>query len=248
MHIRLSWIGFLVLITGCSHQSGDGPPLKPIDISSINEPIPYYLPPSRSGNPDSYKVLGRRYRVMKDSQGYTARGLASWYGRKFHGKPTASGEPYDMFALTAAHKTLPIPCFAQVTNLHNGRSVVVKINDRGPFHQDRLIDLSYAAAVKLGIDKTGTAPVEIRVIDTVESLAQPMFLQLGAFSSKSNAEKLKQRLRSYELPPLKILQSHNQGKTLYLLRVGPLNSKAQIDSATQLLKQLNIQPIIVSKN
>ncbi len=248
MRIKPCGLFLGLAVTGCSYQSGDGPPLKPVDISSISEPIPHYLPPSRSGNPDSYQVLGQRYRVMRDSHGYTARGLASWYGRKFHGKPTASGESYDMFALTAAHKTLPIPCFARVTNLQNGRSIVVKINDRGPFHKDRLIDLSYAAAVKLGMDKTGTAPVEVKVIDAGESLAQPVFLQVGAFAAKSNAEKLKQYLDAYELPPPGIQQTRKQGKTFYLVRLGPLNSKAQIDSATQLLKRMNIQPIIVLAN
>ena len=122
-------------------------------------------PLSRYGNPESYVVYGKTYHTLSSSKGYKERGAASWYGTKFHGKRTSSGEPYDLYAMTAAHKTLPLPTYVEVTNLKNGRTVIVKVNDRGPFHDDRLIDLSYAAAAKLDILPYGTGEVEVRAID-----------------------------------------------------------------------------------
>jgi rare lipoprotein A len=118
----------------------------------------------RRGNPPFYEVFGKRYYVMARSEGWVERGTASWYGPGFHAASTSLGEPYDMYAMTAAHKTLPIPAYAEVTNLRNGRKVVVRINDRGPFVGDRIIDLSYTAAAKLDMLAAGTAPVEVRVI------------------------------------------------------------------------------------
>ena len=120
---------------------------------------------SKYGNPKSYVVFGKRYYVKDSAKGYVEQGIASWYGTKFHGRRTSSGETYDMYAMTAAHKTLPLPTYARVTNLENGRSVMVKVNDRGPFHQNRIIDLSYSAATRLGIVKTGTGRVEVEAID-----------------------------------------------------------------------------------
>ena len=128
---------------------------------AVEEPVPQFEPPSRSGNPDTYVVFGRRYRVKENSEGYRETGVASWYGWDFHGRKTSSGPPFNMFELTAAHKSLPIPTYARVTNLENGRSIVVKINDRGPFIDDRAIDLSYAAAARLEMLEQGTAQVEI---------------------------------------------------------------------------------------
>jgi len=128
---------------------------------AVEEPVPQFEPPSRSGNPDTYVVFGRRYRVKESSEGYRESGVASWYGWDFHGRKTSSGPPFNMFELTAAHKSLPIPTYARVTNLENGRSIVVKINDRGPFIDDRAIDLSYAAAARLEMLEQGTAQVEI---------------------------------------------------------------------------------------
>ena len=143
----------------------DSAPGEPVDVSNTPDAVPRVEPLSRGGNPDSYVVLGKRYRPMKSSNGYVERGTASWYGRKFHGRLTSNGEKYDMYAMTAAHKTLPLPTYVRITNLKNQRSVVVRVNDRGPFHGDRLIDLSYAAASKLGVLGKGTAAVEIRAID-----------------------------------------------------------------------------------
>ena len=148
-------------------SSNDGPPDDDLDVTHIPNATPQLEPVSRYGNPAHYEVFGQKYKTMQHSHGYEAEGTASWYGRKFHGKRTSCGEPYDMYAMTAAHKSLPLPTYAKVTNVKNGKEVIVKINDRGPFVKDRLIDLSYAAAKKLGIHATGTGKVKICAIDPV---------------------------------------------------------------------------------
>lgn len=144
-------------------------PVARRDSSGIPDAVPRVEPRSRSGNMESYVVRGRRYFTKDDSRGHVERGIASWYGPGFHGRKTSNGEPYDMNAMTAAHKTLPLPTYAQVTNLQNGKTAVVRINDRGPFHGPRVIDLSRAAATKLGVIGTGTAEVEVRALDPTSS-------------------------------------------------------------------------------
>ncbi len=161
----------LVIIQGCSLGYRSKPKSEQFPPG---DPTPHKLPLSRYGNPKSYEVFGVDYYLLASNQRYTKRGVASWYGDKFHGKRTSSGEPYNMYAMTAAHKTLPIPVYAQVTNLENGRKVIVKINDRGPFVKNRLIDLSYAAAIKLGVVAKGTARVEVTtVIPSSTNIAIP---------------------------------------------------------------------------
>lgn len=148
-------------------DSGPVNPAETVDratLEALADPVPRAERRSDSGNYTPYVVLGQTYEVMPTGEGYVAEGLASWYGSKFHGHSTSNGEIYDMFTLTAAHKTLPIPCYVRVENLRNGRSTIVRVNDRGPFHDDRLMDLSYAAAVKLGFDLQGTAPVRLTVL------------------------------------------------------------------------------------
>jgi rare lipoprotein A len=144
-------------------------PVPPLDIESIPDAVPRAEPRSAHGNPPFYDVFGQRYVVLPSADGFVERGVASWYGPTFHGKNTSSGEPYDMYAMTAAHRTLPLPCYARITNLSNGRSVIVRINDRGPFAANRIIDLSYTAAAKLDIIRPGTAFVELRTISTLET-------------------------------------------------------------------------------
>jgi len=159
--------GLVGLLGGCSSSptreqaTADQP-------DEIADAVPKVEPRSRGGNPASYVVFGKRYYTKPDSKGHVERGLASWYGPGFHGRKTSSGERYDMHAMTAAHKTLPLPTYAKVTNLDNGRSAVVRINDRGPFHGPRIIDLSRAAASKLGVIAQGTARVEVRALDPSE--------------------------------------------------------------------------------
>ncbi|PWK85884.1 septal ring lytic transglycosylase RlpA family protein [Fulvimonas soli] len=137
----------------------------PIDVSRLPEPVPKAEPRSLYGNKSPYTVLGQTYRVLPDARGYVERGIASFYGNKFHGYKTSNLEDYDMYKFTAASKVLPLPSYARVTNLENGRSVIVRVNDRGPFHENRIIDLSYAAAVKIGVWPKGTGLVEVRAID-----------------------------------------------------------------------------------
>ena len=139
-------------------------PPPPAGVDRVPDAVPRAEPRSAHGNPAFYDALGRRYFVLPSADGYDERGVASWYGPTFHGGNTSSGEPYDMYGMTAAHKTLPLPCYARVTNLANGRSVVVRINDRGPFVANRIIDLSYTAAAKLDMLRDGTAMVEVRVL------------------------------------------------------------------------------------
>ena len=158
----------LSLLPGCGLikvERGDrGPAAGSVDVSGVGDAVPKDEPRSKYGNPESYEVFGKRYHVLDDARGYVERGIASWYGEKFHGRRTSNGETYDMYAMTAAHATLPIPSYVRVTNLANGRSVVVRVNDRGPFKSDRVIDLSYVAAYKLGFIQAGQARVEVEAI------------------------------------------------------------------------------------
>ncbi len=171
---HLVLVALLAALASCSSTpSRDGPPRQKGDPWAAPEPAPEVLPRSRYGNPEQYVVFGKRYRVLAQSTGFTQEGNASWYGQKFHGQRTSSGEPFDMFALTAAHRELPIPCIARVTNLSNGKSINVRVNDRGPFHDDRVLDLSWAAAVRLGVVDQGTAPVRITVLETPTDATAP---------------------------------------------------------------------------
>jgi rare lipoprotein A len=155
-----------LLAAGCAHQPANKTDDRlAIDPDSVPDAVPRAEPRSRLGNPETYVVFGKRYSTMRSSDGYVERGVASWYGEDFHGKKASNGEPYDMFAMTAAHKSLPLPTYARVTNLENGRSVVVRVNDRGPFVGDRVIDLSWVAAAKLRLAHKGTGMVEVRAID-----------------------------------------------------------------------------------
>jgi len=246
-------------------QAQDSAPYQAIDVSAVKDAVPRVEPKSRYGNPASYVVLGKRYNTLASSKGYKKRGIASWYGTKFHGHRTSSGESYDMYEMSAAHKTLPLPTYARVRNLRNGRSVIVKINDRGPFHENRVIDLSYAAASRLGILGKGTGLVEVEAIDPntyaadnpVRSVpaSQPklsrraatttnqakLYLQLGAFSSRSNAERLQARLSSTELPgELHISEAVSAQKPVFRVRIGPL---ANVEAADQLTRTLADQGI-----
>ena len=228
----------------------DGPPTVPFDVESIPEPVPRLEPRSRYGNHSPYVVLGRRYTVMDNPRGYVERGVASWYGTKFHGRLTSNREPYDMFAFTAAHKSLPLPSYARVTHLGNGRSVVVRINDRGPFVGDRIIDLSYAAAVKLGVHITGTAPVEVRVLNPegAAELGGRNYLQVGAFSERPNAKALADRLQEAGMGPVKLVRSRSQGRRIYRVRLGPYAQENELLAADQGLRAIGIIPVRIHRS
>ncbi|MCK0743824.1 septal ring lytic transglycosylase RlpA family protein [Chromohalobacter nigrandesensis] len=163
----------MLLVAGCASDGGGGRyaqqndayPDAPPDVSDVPDAVPKDEPLAKSGNRSTYEVWGETYHVLSDPSGYVAEGDASWYGTKFQGYDTASGEPYDMYKMSAAHRTLPLPTYVRVTNLDNRRSVIVRVNDRGPFHGDRLIDLSYAAAARLDILGHGTGHVRVEAID-----------------------------------------------------------------------------------
>jgi rare lipoprotein A len=232
----------------------DGGPTQPaIDVATLVEPTPKVEPRSRYGNNPSYSVLGRDYRVLADSRGYVERGIASWYGNKFHGYMTSSLEPYDMYQFTAAHKTLPLPTYARVTNLENGKSVVVRINDRGPFHDNRLIDLSYAAAVRIGIWPKGTGVVEVRAIDpakpeatpaplpktvTAEAASARIYLQLGAFGDRANADRVASAARRDGIAQVDVAAVDVNGRTVHRVRIGPLADVAAADALTPRIERL----------
>ena len=233
-------------------KDSDGPPKRDIDINAIKDASPKHEPFSKYGNPPSYEVNGKRYYTLKSNNGYIKRGIASWYGSKFHGRRTSSGETYDMYAMTAAHKTLPLPTYARVTNLNTGKSVVLKINDRGPFHENRLIDLSFSAASKLGIVAQGTGLVEVKVIDTFSlkdinnttSSATPVYLQVGAFNKKLNAEHLRKRLQHLEAAVQ--VNAKKSGETaIYHVRIGPLNNTHETEQLVSTVTNMGLKPFIV---
>ncbi len=230
------------------------PAPPPADVTKVPDAVPRAEPRSRNGNPPFYEVDGRRYFVLGSSSGYLERGVASWYGRDFHGGRTATGDTYNMYAMTAAHKTLPLPCYVQVTNLSNGRSVVVRVNDRGPFVANRLIDLSYSAAARLDIIRDGTALVEVRSVAaqaTAVSVPPPaptavakvdtLYVQAGAFADPANSERLLQRLRAAGIGPAFVLNDPVGGKVLYRVRVGPVPSVAEFDRLVEELKGVGVE-------
>lgn len=237
-----------VLLVSCARdkprdESVDGPSsisLKPGDVADAT---PRAEAPARYGNHSPYKVFGRSYHVMDSAQGYRERGIASWYGSKFHGRRTSSGEPYDMHLATAAHKSLPLPTYAEVTNLANGKKVIVKINDRGPFKDDRLIDLSYGAALRLDMIGAGTAPVEVRVIDvfgepppeaTVTAAAAGTWLQVGAYGRREGAEQLAGQLEGVQVRPVTI----NNAGALFRVWLGPYDSQTEIEAVIRRVVEL----------
>lgn len=204
-------------------------------------------PKSKYGNPSSYKVMGKRYHVLPSACGYAETGLASWYGPNFHGKRTSSGEAYDMNALSAAHKTLPIPAMVRVTNLENGRQLDLRVNDRGPFHKGRIIDLSKAAAQKLGVIAKGTAKVRVESIgqpnDYVAVGASPkdyrnrMYVQIGSFGERGNAEAMLHRLGNDGFAQAHIEKVRIDSGHVNRVRVGPFSSPAQAEAMAQRLRQ-----------
>jgi rare lipoprotein A len=237
-------------------------PPVPANLESIPDAVPRIEPRSTRGNPVAYEVFGKRYFVLATAEGYRERGVASWYGPTFHARPTSSGEPYDMYAMTAAHKTLPLPAYVRVTNLGNGRSIVVRVNDRGPFVDNRIIDLSYTAAHKLDMTRAGTAFVEVEVITpgTLGQAAQGvsgaqappalvapvLFLQAGAFGTASNATQLAERLRREGIESVRVLEP-DAASNLYRVRVGPITDIATFDATAGRIERLGVETRLVSE-
>jgi rare lipoprotein A len=289
----------VVLLASCAsgkrpggYYQDDGPHSDiPVDVARVADAVPKWEPVDESRS-RPYIVLGHRYEPMRDARGYREQGVASWYGRKFHGRRTATGERYDMYAMTAAHKTLPLPSYARVTNLDNGRAVVVRVNDRGPFLHGRLIDLSYAAAAKLGIVGSGTGRVEVAAVFPGEgappaAIAQdaapqtgavavsntvtgtplepvaasnapaavapaaaavapvaaavaPVYVQVGAFSSQGNAEKLRARMEREGLRPVAVHAGASNGNAIYRVRIGPLASTGDTERVMEHSRRIGL--------
>jgi rare lipoprotein A len=246
----------IFLLAGCASDKkeekelGDGPSSRDISAADVHEAVPKNEPLARYGNHSPYTVLGKTYTVLPSSKGYHERGIASWYGAKFHGRRTSSGEPYDMHLATAAHKSLPLPTYVEVTNLDNGRKMIVKVNDRGPFHEGRIIDLSYGAAIKLGVDKTGTAQVEVRAIDVETSrqssvkVADGTFLQVGAFSKRKTADDLAGKMIAAQLKPVSVQKSRG----LYKVWIGPYATEAELEASASRVVELGYErPHVVNR-
>lgn len=255
-------IALLSLLAACSsravHDSGPGPGAR-TPSSLPGDAVPRKEPRSRYGNGPYYKVFGETYKVLDTNYGYQERGVASWYGRKFHGRMTSSQEPYDMYEMTAAHKTLPLPTYVRVRNLRNNRSIVVRVNDRGPFVDNRLIDLSYAAAMRLDMVRDGTSLVEVTAISFDDppagtrpvnmTSARPastpdpeddIFVQVGAFGEVGNARRRYALLRDRGIGPLKVYQDKSTSPALYRVRIGPIADVVQYDSVVEKLQRMGI--------
>lgn len=256
---------FALILAGCVSspplRTPPHPPLPPpspipADIESIPDPVPRSEPKSARGNPPFYNVLGKRYFVLDTAEGYSERGVASWYGPGFHTASTSNGERYDMYAMTAAHKTLPLPAYVQVTNLSNGKHVVVRVNDRGPFKDGRIIDLSYTAAAKLDMLKAGTTFVEVRALTTMQKASPPpappatsdLYVQAGAFGTESNASRLLGQLRSQGVSNAFVRQDQVDGKPLYRVRVGPIPTVQEFDRVVKRLRSLGVADARLAAN
>ena len=225
------------------HVEQDSAPLRPISQGEVFDAIPQADPILRFGNVSPYVIDGVTYHVLEDYRDYREQGTASWYGAKFSGHKTSNGELYDLYQPSAAHKTLPIPSYARVTNLDNGKSIVVRVNDRGPFHSDRIIDLSYAAAVKLGYMEQGTAQVEVEVMEVVgvEDRRDPLYgnyryLQLGAFGREASAQTLVEALKPLLSAEVFVSAVESGDTLLYRVRVGPVDDKNHLLAVQQQLQ------------
>ncbi len=274
-------IALAVLLGGCAGDSripGESAPEAPAvtqsdrdgappfrgDIMRIPDALPRPEPRTAAGNKSPYTVLGRTYTVRPVPAGHRERGLGSWYGTKFHGRKTSLGEDYDVYSMTAAHKTLPLPSYVRVTNLENGRRIVVRVNDRGPFHDGRVIDLSYAAAYRLGYANRGTALLELEVLDPMAPewvakragvaaegrvAASPVtagrrtWLQAGAFRSIDGARSLQQEL----LRSLGLEVSIHSGGGWHRVRVGPLQDSGALEDVRQRLVAAQLAAQIVTE-
>lgn len=240
-------------------MSADAYPLDPPDVSNVPDAVPRVEPRSQAGNRSSYTVWGKRYRVLPDARGYSETGTASWYGKKFHGYATSSGEIYDMYQMSAAHRSLPLPTFARVTREGSNKSVIVRVNDRGPFHSERVIDLSYAAASRLGITDDGTGRVRVEAIDPKQWLAQQgkaapeatakkvptpakrpstaagsgAYWQVAALESRPGAQKLKRRLQGELGEDVRIAP----GDGIYRVQVGPVTAGADENALRDALRR-----------
>lgn len=255
--IRLGALALLILLQGCAGFGARG--IAPVATQS---PVPLAKelaprahagaePLSRYGNPEFYEVMGVRYVPLKSADGYVERGIASWYGPDFHGELTSTRETYDMYQMSAAHKTLPLPTWVEVTNLENGRKVRLRVNDRGPFKNDRIIDLSYAAALKLDVVRNGTARVEVRAVQgplppplrvaaAPETHAGGTYLQVGAFGQRENADRMRQKLEPAVGAPVRVFEDTGHTPPLYKVQLGPILGPDHADRLVAALGSVGI--------
>ena len=259
-------LSILVIISSCSTQ----PPVFKSDLSKkevikiLNDGCTY----ERDGK-ERYVVKGKRYRTLASSKDYKKRGIASWYGPKFDGKQTACGEIYDMYKYTAAHKTLPLPSYVKVINIRNRKSVIVKVNDRGPFVDNRVIDLSYAAAKKISMVDKGTAMVRINTVSKEEAAEfmkknkkrlfsgniferiikdnEKFYLQVGAFSNEKNAKALKIKITQLGIKTVFINKARANGKAIYRVRIGPIKTSELYNTVINKLTSLSLNINIISE-
>ncbi len=242
-------------------QEQDHGPTEEVDLSHIPDAVPRREVRTIAGNKNPYTILGKTYHLIQDESSYKERGYASWYGKKFNGFKTSNGEIYDMYAMTAAHKTLPIPSYVRVTNVVNGKTVVVRVNDRGPFHAGRIIDLSYAAAQRLGIHKAGTGLVDVEIVlphdqppiprraeappTFVETALPPnTFLQIAAFSKLDAAKDYSAAIAS-QLTLMPVIHSETSQKEIHRVRLGPFNTAKALQNARDELAKINLNDVHV---
>lgn len=242
----------------------DAYPEAPPDVAQVPDAEPVDEPLSKFGNKSPYTVLGETYKILPTTKGFTQTGNASWYGKKFHGLRTSSGEKYDMYKMTAAHRNLPLPSYVRVTNVANDKSVIVKVNDRGPFHSERVMDLSYAAAARLDFLKSGTAKVRIEAIDPAEfqrklgktgkaeEAARPdmasddpsFYVQIGAFGALDNATALQARILDLVYAPVQIAK----GDGVHRVQVGPFFTREDADKVAAILRDRDLgSPIVIKR-
>lgn len=261
----------VLLLASCASTRDSAPANYSKQWHEIPDAVPEKVSRSKYGNPDSYEVFGETYFVKDVASDFEQHGIASWYGTKFHGRRTSSGEEYDMYAMTAAHKTLPIPVYVEVTNRDNGRKAIVRVNDRGPFHEGRIIDLSYAAATKLGVAQTGTANVKIRLVgpgyDAEEDIstiaAKPaaeqkvktvladndrLYVQVAAFTTEKNALKHIEKLKDQGFFDVRLHVEKNSKATFYRVRIGPLPSEHVARNILASLEDKNHRDLQIIKN
>ena len=243
----------LFLLTSCfSNFLSDGAP-KIFKKTFSRDAVPRKEPLSEYGNGDEkgyYEVRGKRYRVLSSAGNYKERGIASWYGTKFHGRLTSNREIYNIYAMTAAHKSLPLPTYVKVTNTNNKKTVVVRVNDRGPFVDDRIIDLSYAAALKLDMVKNGTAPVIVETISekntsfiVSDNIQNNSFVQVGAFDEEENAYNYLELLKKNRFNLAFVKKEYNWMKPLtpsYLVQIGPIQNAKDYDKILSNLKKIGV--------
>jgi rare lipoprotein A len=292
MGLGIVWLAISFLLSSCGHvpqknipsDSSDVPanpsgryqgkdndwgPDKEIDMSHVPNATPRYESRTIAGNKNPYTILGKTYVLMKEERNYKERGIASWYGYKFNGEFTSNGEQYDMFSMTGAHKTLPIPSYVKVTNTDNHKWVIVRINDRGPFHDGRIIDLSYAAAQRIGITHMGTGNVEVEVVVPQDDPRPPLrakssvaaapvalapvhteeagtaashdgtYLQIAAFGTEKAAKEMVARIKPKLNFPV-VINLVKAPHKLYRVHVGPFKSDSAIVAAREQLQKINI--------